>query len=212
MQLDWVIDYSENRLTFEIDNLRYTTVDGGQNIYKYVDGELEKRIRQFPEKFDEYLAPMQTPPVESPYDEWPSELHWLVATYPEELGEDLHLSDIREFQMRDGSFEIFDFMPGLGPNNREDRIMVNRMGIPANVQERWDWNLIGMSDREQSEDSMFGTVWLRHKETGVIIRAGGGQCVPCHVFPKVIPPVTIELKDLKNDVQNFNGTLIDEYK
>lgn len=212
MQLDWVVDYSENRLTFEIDNLRYTTVDGGQNIYKYVDGELEKRIRQFPERADDYLAPMQSPPVESPEDEWPSELHWLVATYPEELGEDLHVSDIREFQMRDGSFDTFDFMPGMGPNNREDRIMVNRMGIPASVQERWDWEQIGMSDEDQSEDSMFGTVWLRHKETGEIQRVGAGQCVPCHVFPKVVPPVTIELEDLKNDVQNFNGTLIDEYK
>ena len=52
MQLDWVIDYSENRLTFEIDNLRYTTVDGGQNIYKYVDGVETKRIRQFPNEAD----------------------------------------------------------------------------------------------------------------------------------------------------------------
>ena len=48
-------------------------------------------------------------------------------------------------------------MPGMGPNNREDRIMVNRMGIPASVQERWDWNIIASSEEPQ-ENSMFGTV------------------------------------------------------
>ena len=35
MELNWVVNYDENRLTFEVDNLRYTTVDGGQNIKKY---------------------------------------------------------------------------------------------------------------------------------------------------------------------------------
>ena len=206
MQLEWVVDYTENRLTFEIDNLRYTTVDGGQNIYKFVDGVETTRFRQFPTEADDYIAPMQSPPVDSPHDEWPDELHWLVDTYPEELGEDLHESDIREFQMRDGSFKTFDFMPGMGPNNREDRIMVNRMGIPASIQERWDWDQIGES-HEPQQDSMFGTVWLKHITTGEIIRAGAAQCVPCHVFPKVVKPVIIELDDLEQDVQDFGGIL-----
>ena len=39
MQLDWVPNYQENRLTFEIDYLRYTSIDGGQNIDKYIVGE-----------------------------------------------------------------------------------------------------------------------------------------------------------------------------
>jgi hypothetical protein len=206
MDLNWVVDYAENRLTFEIDNLKYTTVDGGQNIYKHVDGVETTRIRQFPNEAEDYIAPMQSPPVDSPQDEWPDELHWLVATYPEELGEDLHESTIRQFQMRDGSFKTFDFMPGMGPNNREDRIMVNRMGIPASVQERWDWDQIGESDEPQP-DSMFGTVWLKHKTTNEIIRAGAAQCVPCHVFPKVLKPVVIELEDLEQDVQDFGGIL-----
>ena len=59
MELNWVVNYDENRLTFEVDNLRYTTVDGGQNIYKYVDGVETKRIRQFTNMPDEYVAPMQ---------------------------------------------------------------------------------------------------------------------------------------------------------
>jgi len=205
MQLDWVIDYTQNRLTFEIDNLRYTTVDGGQNIYKYVDNVETTRLRQFPHMPEDYLAPSQSPPVDPDgNDEWPEELHWLVSTYPEELGEDLHESDIRSFQQRDGTFITTEFMPGLGPNNREDRIMVNRMGIPANVQERWDWEMVASSN-VATENSMFGTVWLKHSTTGEVIRAGASQCVPCHVFPKVLSPVTIDPADFEQDVQDFGG-------
>jgi len=207
MELNWVVNYEENRLTFEIDNLRYTTVDGGQNIYKYVDGVETTRIRQFPNMPDDYVAPMQSPPVEAPEDEWSSEMNWLTDNYPEELGENLCTSEIREFQQRDGSFLTLDFMPGMGPNNREDRIMVNRMGIPASVQERWDWNIIASSEEPQ-ENSMFGTVWLKHITTGEIIRAGASQCVPCHVFPTILKPVTINEDDFEQDVQDFGGHII----
>ena len=207
MELNWVVNYEENRLTFEIDNLRYTTVDGGQNIYKYVDGVETTRIRQFPNMPDDYVAPMQSPPVEAPEDEWSSEMNWLTDNYPEELGENLCTSEIRDFQQRDGSFITLDFMPGMGPNNREDRIMVNRMGIPASVQERWDWNIIASSEEPQ-ENSMFGTVWLKHITTGEIIRAGASQCVPCHVFPTILKPVTINEDDFEQDVQDFGGHII----
>ena len=206
MQLDWVMDYTENRLTFEIDNLRYTTVDGGQNIYKYVDDVETTRIRQFPSQADDYLAPMQSPPVDSPNDEWPDELIWLVKNYPEELGEDLSRSDILDFQQRDGTFETYNFMPGAGPNNRIDKISVNRMGIPANIQERWDWDTVAICD-DAVEDSMFGIEWIKHRTTGEILRIGSSQCVPCHVFPKVIKPVVIELENLEQDVQDFGGYL-----
>jgi hypothetical protein len=207
MELNWVVNYEENRLTFEVDNLRYTTVDGGQNIYKYVDGVETKRIRQFPNMPDDYVAPMQSPPVEAPEDEWSSEMNWLTDNYPEELGENLCTSEIRDFRQRDGSFLTLDFMPGMGPNNREDKIMVNRMGIPASVQERWDWDIIASSEEPQ-ENSMFGTVWLKHITTGEIIRAGASQCVPCHVFPTILKPVTINEDDFEQDVQDFGGHII----
>ena len=204
MQLDWVMDYTENRLTFEIDNLRYTTVDGGQNIYKYVDDVETTRIRQFPSQADDYLAPMQSPPVDSPNDEWSDELIWLVKNYPEELGEDLSRSDILDFQQRDGTFETYTSMPGFGPNNRTDKISVNRMGIPANIQERWDWDTVAICD-DAVEDAMFGLMWLKHRTTSEIIRAGSSQCVPCHVFPKVVKPVNINPEDFEQDVQDFGG-------
>ena len=31
------------------------------------------------------------------------------------------------------------------------------------------------------------------------------QCVPCHVFPKVVKPVNINPEDFEQDVQDFGG-------
>lgn len=78
------------------------------------------------------------------------------------------------------------------------------MGIPASVQERWDWDMIASSEEPQ-ENSMFGTVWLKHITTGEIIRAGASQCVPCHVFPTIVKPTTIDENDFEQDVQDFGG-------
>ena len=55
-QLNWLHDYDTDITSLDIDNIRYETVDGGQNIYKYVDGELVKRLRQFPEEADDFIS------------------------------------------------------------------------------------------------------------------------------------------------------------
>ena len=204
MQLDWVMDYTENRLTFEIDNLRYTTVDGGQNIYKYVDDVETRRLRQFPHMPDDYLAPSQSPPVNAPEDdEWPDELTQLITAYPEELGEFLPAT---EYRQQDGTLKDFGVELGLGQNNAIDKLSVNRMGIPSNIQERWDWVQVALSDTP-TENSIFGIVWLKHKDTGEVIRAGASQCLPCHVFPKVESPVVVDPADFEQNVQDFDGVI-----
>ena len=113
MQLDWVVNHKENRLTFEIDNLRYTTVDGGQNIDKYIDGEFDKRIRQFPEKPADWLQPHMSPPMVPTNDEWGPEIDWLIKTYPEQLGE---RCDSYQYRERDGSITTETFVRGQGAN------------------------------------------------------------------------------------------------
>ena len=207
MQLDWVIDYSENRLTFEIDNLRYTTVDGGQNIYKYVDGELEKRIRQFPEEADDYLWEYNEEErfKECPHDEWGGEMHWLVETFPEITGQ-LHL-DVTAYKDHDGNLVEHGRTLGYGANNLDDLIPVNRMLIPASIQERWGYTLLADSPETQ-EDAPEGLEWVQDKETKKIYRIGKLQCYPCHVFPKVYKPVEISHIDFNEDVESFNGRFV----
>ncbi len=70
MQLDWVVDYSQNKLTLELDNIVYQTFDGGQNIDKYIDGEFDKRIRQYPYKPHDWVQPHMEKPPSAEFDEW----------------------------------------------------------------------------------------------------------------------------------------------
>ena len=199
MQLDWVPDYSENKLTFEIDNLKYVTIDGGQNIDKYIDNKFDKRIRQFPEQPEDWLQPHMSRPKTPEQDEWCFEFKWLIETYPEELGE---RCDSYEYRERDGSITTETFVRGQGANNWDDLISVNRLGIPASVQERWDWTEIAISDKIY-ENAPYGLSWSQHNDTGEIIRHGTSQNCPCHVFPQIYTPVVVE--DLDQDLTNFGG-------
>lgn len=213
MQLDWVVDYSQNKLTFEIDNLRYETVDGGQNIYKYQDGELVQRLRQYPDHPEDYIQPFSPQPPEAPLDEWISEVDYLLQTYPQ-LGEKHFVKTYRE---RDGSITTENFVRGMGVNNLDDLISVNRLGQPASIQEKWEWDeLASVSNLDDIPRNMFqedenlqyatvGISWFRHKETGIIERAGSSQNCPCHVFPTIYPPVEIHPDDLDDDIARYGG-------
>lgn len=201
MQLDWVPDYSENKLTLEIDNIKYITLDGGQNIDKYIEGEFNKRIRQFPEQADDWLQPHMETPLNASLDEWCAELDWLIETYPDIVGQ-RHL--VLTYREKDGSITNTEHVRGQGANNLEDLISVNRIGIPASVQERWDWTELAVS-YTPIENAPMGLAWSEHKETGQIIRHGHNQNCPCHVFPQIYKPVTIEKENLTEDITSFGG-------
>ena len=206
-QLNWLHNYDTDTTSPDIDNIRYETVDGGQNIYKYVDGELEKRIRQFPEEADDYLweGDEKERFKECPHDEWGGEMHWLVETFPEITGQ-LHM-DVTAYKDQDGNLVEYGHPLGYGANNLDDLIPVNRMLIPASIQERWGYTLLAESQVTQ-ENAPEGLEWVQDKETKKIYRIGKLQCYPCHVFPKVYKPVEISHIDFNDDVESFNGHLI----
>ena len=52
---------------------------------------------------------------------------------------------------RNGELEDIGVWRGTGVNNPEDKISTNRLGIPASIQEWWDYDLLGTSDKP-SED------------------------------------------------------------
>ena len=81
MQLDWVVDKSQNKMTLELDNVVYETFDGGQNIDKYVDGEFAYRIRQYPDKPRNWTHGNQlgNPPA-ADLDEWGEEFCLLYTS------------------------------------------------------------------------------------------------------------------------------------
>ena len=213
MQLNWIVDYSQNKLTLNIENHRYETVDGGQNIFKYTDNVFVKRIRQFPEMPDDWVQPHMDSPKITTGDEWPDEVDWLVENYTHIVGEKYLVKTYRE---KDGSITNENFVRGAGVNNLTDLISVNRLGQPASVQERWDWIELALASIDNMPDNIhtidpnitnapYGLVWGKHKETHVIHRYGSTQHCPCHVFPKIYVPVIISEENLLADVQKYNG-------
>lgn len=215
MQLDWVVDYSQNKLTLEIGNHLYETVDGGQNIFKYTDNVFVKRIRQFADMPDDWIQPHMDTPMGSSNDEWPDELDWIIENYSHIVGEKHFLKTYRN---RDGSITTESFVRGMGVNNPTDLISVNRLGQPASVQERWDWEGIAsaeISNMPQDihtvdpniDNAQSGLTWSRHKDTNVIQRHGTSQNCPCHVFPQIYVPVTILEENLTEDIQQYNGKM-----
>jgi hypothetical protein len=206
-QLNWLHNYDTDITSLDIDNIRYETVDGGQNIYKYVDGELEKRIRQFPEEADDYLWEYNEEErfKECPHDEWGREMNWLVETYTDITGP-LHL-DVTAYKDDAGNLVEHGRTLGYGANNLDELIPVNRMLIPASIQERWGYTLLADSEETQ-ENAPEGLEWVQDKETKKIYRIGKLQCYPCHVFPKVYKPVEISHIDFNDDVESFNGRFV----
>jgi len=215
MQLDWVVDHSQNKLTLTLGDFTYVTFDGGQNIDKYCKGEHVKLIKQYPDKPDWSHGFEYNPPA-CEQDEWPEELEWIIARFPE-VGERHFVTTYRE---KDGNVVDAGQIRGNGVNNLTDLIAVNRLGQPASVQEKWDWEEIATTDSlEQIPDTVndpnlhkanAGISWYRHIETGVIERAGSSQNCPCHVFPQIYPPVQINPQDLENDIANYGGHRLDE--
>jgi hypothetical protein len=219
MQLDWQAVYQENKLVLDIENLHYETFDGGQNIDKYVDGVFDKRIRQYPDKPDDWSHGYAPIPPAAEKDEWSSEVLWLI-----EQGHTSQLyTQTTTYKEKDGSFTTESFIRGSGHNNLDDLQSVNRLGQPASVQERWDWDIIaecdswtmGLLDFTVTDDpdikyAVAGIVWLRHKETNEITRAGSSQHCPCHVFPQIYRPVVIAEEDLASDLAKYNATLVSE--
>lgn len=218
MQLDWVVDKSQNKMTLELDNVVYETFDGGQNIDKYVDGEFAYRIRQYPDKPRNWTHGNQLGnPPKAPSDEWGKELEWILENFPR-VGQKHLVTTYRE---RDGVVRDSGVIRGLGVNNLTDLIAVNRIGQPASIQERWDWEEIASTNNwetipgkmhnldENVNLATAGISWYRHKETGVIERAGSSQNCPCHVFPYVYPPVEIDPDKIDEDITNYGGKYLE---
>lgn len=209
-QLNWQYDFESEVMSFEIDNLRYETKDGGQNILKYQDNVLIKTIRQFPDEPEGYVEPFIGTGQfrECPNDEWGPELNWLVETYSEQLGE---FHRVTAYKDRDGNLVEHDRVLGYGANNLQDLIPINRLGQPASIQERWQYTVIAESELSQPK-APEGIEWILDPDTQKIQRVGKLQCWPCHVFPEVYKPVDISHMDFIDDVKQFKGWFVGPYE
>jgi hypothetical protein len=211
-ELTWHYEHETHRQHFIVDNKMYETFDGGQNIKKYVDDVYVTTLRQYPHlpidfiyKVDDDLSGLLMIPST---DQWADEMLELIEQYPDELGEHL---PIKEYRQRDNSIKTFEHVLGVGVNNLKDKIRINRMGIPDNIQENWGYEVL-VSWTGPVTNSPDGLQWKQHPDTGEIIRTPAGNSFPCHVFPKVYPTEILESKeDVIADIIKCTGVSKDVF-
>ena len=211
-ELTWHYEQETNRQHFVIDNKMYETFDGGQNIKKYVDDVYVTTLRQYPHLPIDFIYEVEdgvtAPDMPPSSDQWADEMLLLIEQYPDELGEYL---PIKEYRQRDNSIKTFEHVLGVGVNNLKDKIRINRMGIPDNIQENWGYEVL-VSWLGSVSNSPGGLQWKQHLDTGEFIRTPSGNSFPCHVFPKVYPTEILESKeDVIADIIKCTGVSKDVF-
>jgi len=183
-----------------VPGLRYETPDGGQTINKFVDGELVDTFHKFgpDRKFTGFSADSSHDVDPTTFvDEWPIEVAWLAAEYSHVLGPLITDWDLG-FLHEDGEIHDVGSRRGMGVVSPDNPVSINRICLPASVQEWWGWEQIARTDKNLDEACHgTGMRWMRNKETGKIVRVGDGQPqVPCCVYPTMHGPYEVDVVDI----------------
>jgi hypothetical protein len=201
MILDWKYNVETKIAAVDIvPGLRYETPDGGQTINKFVDGEIVETFHKFgPENKFTGFSRDSTHGMQlgEYFDEWPDEVSWLAAEYPEAVGPLISDWDLGFLEV-DGEIRDVGKRRGMGVVSPDKPVSINRICQPAWVQEWWGWEQIARTDKCLDEACHgIGMRWMRNKETGEIVRVGNEQPqVPCCVFPTMHGPYKVDSSDI----------------
>lgn len=180
MLLDWKYDVNTKVMRLDIRSyLYYVAIEGGRTINKFVNGQLEKTFIYVEKE-----------------DEWLKEITWLSDNCSDVVGiqyvcwEDGYLN-------REGKREGYGIHRGNGVVSVEKPISIDRLGIPANIQEWWDWEDIALGPNI-SEDTCFrGIIWKRNKLTGEIVRTSRSNGpMPNLKYPIIHGPYSVDITDI----------------
>lgn len=199
MELKWVYDpntrISKTQITPE---LYYTTNDGGQTIKKYVNNELVNTFHKYGPDFKFTETAWSGTHIDNiGLDEWTDEVRWIAENYKDVVGEFLPYWD-KGFLNKNGEIEDIGKTRGMGVLSADKPISINRICQPSSVQEMWDYEEIAYTDKDVAEDCRgTGTRWMRHKETGQVVRMAKGLVpFPCCAFPTVHGPWPVDESDI----------------
>lgn len=196
MLLNWNYDLDTKRLTLTIDDdLFYTSVDAGKTIEKYFKSEKVAVL------LDERTTDKGI------IDEWSEELKWLSDNYSHIVGK-LYCPWVFGYREKDGSIADVGKSRGQGVVSPENPISLNRLGIPANISEWWDYDIIAFGPGIDDASSPRGIVWYQHKTNKTIIRTScSNGPFPDHIFPVIHGPYTVNIDDVKKNRGVFQDEL-----
>ena len=190
MELNWTYDVETKLMTFVLnDTIKYVAKSGGSHIDKHQDGEIVetfiRRNREEPIIKDNGHSERS----------WSDELMWLCKEHTDIVGKN-YIGWDKGFVNREGELNGVGTHRGQGVNNPTDKIAVNRLGIPANITENWDWErLIEFPDE--------GIQFKKNKKTGKIIKCDfNDMMIPCDVYPEIFGPYESseeEIEEYKNN-------------
>jgi len=209
MKLTWKYDPNTKVAKCVInESLYYETPDGGQTINKYYNSQLVNVIHKYGDetlKFTTMAPAGNHLNLEEFIDGWVDEVIFLSETYPDIVGK-LYLSWKNGFKNKDGNIEGVGELRGFGVNDLEDMLSINRLCIPSNITEWWDWDIIAFKDQRENETFYEKRLcWKKNRTTGEVVRVGDGQSpVPCCVFPLIHGPWPVE----ESDIEANGGTRI----
>ena len=200
MRLDWTYDIGTRTAKTVInDELYYTTIDGGQTIDKYVDGELVRTFHKYgPDKKYTTKASNGWHNDELRTDSWTGEVVWLSRYHHASVGK-LYSPWVNGIKNKHGELELVGTScGGFGVTNPEELISVCRLVSPADTGEWWDWDIIATNINYNDDDTYNeGVVWRKHKTTGQIVRVGSNQChIPTCVYPTIHGPFVVSDSDI----------------
>lgn len=188
MLLEWNYDAEHRLLKLIIDNdLYYKSDDAGKTIEKYYKSEKVANLYESKNTGDGFI------------DEWSEELKWLSENYAHIVGE-LHRPWIFGYLEKDGTIKDIGKARGQGVVSPENPISLNRLGVPANISEWWDYDLIAYGPPIDDASKQRGIVWYKHKTNGTILRTSNGNGPhPDHIFPLIHGPFIVDISDIKNN-------------
>lgn len=217
MQLNWLYNVESKEMSLNVGDYLYKSIDGGQTILKYKNNVYVKTIKKYPSQEDSIVyedgsnirSYLRSNHIDQTEDEWPLELEWILENFGDEVGE-IHEEWSEGYMNRNGELEDIGVWRGTGVNNPEDKISTNRLGIPASIQEWWDYDLLGTLDKPSEEPGAGkGKRYMIHKETKKCIVTGQqNPPFPCCDFPIIHGPYEISLEEVIKISQEpeFNGS------
>lgn len=205
MELKWSYDPVAKLATAYVnESIKYTTPDGGQTVYKYVDGTLVKTMHKYGADNKFMTSHREGKHIDNVVDEWGSEVEYLIKNHSKELGEYVD-GRLTGYRNKNGDLEAIGQHRGQGVNNAEDKIGVNRLFAAANVTEWWDWEVIAESKKLTEEG--LEIQWKKNTKTNEIVRVSAGTPpFPCCVYPQIHGPYSVV--DLEKDLSEYDGFFV----
>jgi len=192
MRLDWKYDIESRLLTLNIDEYTYKSVNGGQVISKYKKDFFLRDF--FVEIQDDNFA----------YDPWLDEIIWITTHFSHITGP-LIKPWTHGYKQKDGTLMYTDEVLGNGVLSKEDPILVDRLGIPVNVTEWWDYEKIAFGpslDPQINRD----TIWYKHVIDGHIMRTSSNNGpYPDFMHPIIHGPYMVD----ESDIEEQGGVLFE---